>query len=73
LALLSPLWRSNDRGAEQPTGSVVIALFAMLLWRGLLIARRAADPFGSLLATGIVAWIGFQVKKHAFPSCTANC
>jgi hypothetical protein len=25
-ALLSPLWRLNDRGAEQLTGSVVIAL-----------------------------------------------
>lgn len=45
--------------------SVVIALFAMLLWRGLLIARRAADPFGSLLATGIVAWIGFQALINA--------
>ena len=44
---------------------VVVALVAMLLWRGLLIARRAADPFGSLLATGIVAWIGFQTLINA--------
>ena len=44
---------------------VVVALVAMLLWRGLLIARRASDPFGSLLATGIVAWIGFQSLINA--------
>lgn len=44
---------------------VVVALVAMLLWRGLLIARRATDPFGSLLATGIVAWIGFQSLINA--------
>ena len=40
---------------------VVLGLFALLLWRGLQIARRAADPFGSLLATGVLAWIGFQM------------
>jgi cell division protein FtsW len=45
--------------------TVVIALFAMLLWRGLVIARRAADPFGSLLAMGIVTWIGFQALINA--------
>ena len=44
---------------------VVVALVAMLLWRGLVIARRAADPFGSLLATGIVVWIGFQALVNA--------
>ena len=40
---------------------VVLGLFALLLWRGLAIARRAADRFGSLLAIGVLAWIGFQV------------
>ncbi|MEE8337986.1 MAG: putative lipid II flippase FtsW [Dehalococcoidia bacterium] len=39
----------------------VLALFALLIWRGVQIARRAADPFGSLLAIGVVAWIGFQL------------
>jgi len=39
---------------------VVLGLFGLLLWRGLRIARRAADPFGSLLAAGVLAWIGFQ-------------
>ena len=38
----------------------VLLLFALLLWRGMMIARRAPDTFGALLATGIVAWFGFQ-------------
>lgn len=40
---------------------VVLGLFALLLWRSLQIARRAADPFGSLLAIGVLAWIAFQL------------
>ena len=43
---------------------VVLALFALFLWRGMQIARRAADPFGSLLAIGVVAWIGFQLVMN---------
>ena len=42
----------------------VLALFAVLLWRGFQIARRAADPFGSLLAIGVLAWIGFQMMVN---------
>lgn len=41
-------------------GAVVIALFAYLVWRGFLIATRAKDAFGRLLAVGITAWIGIQ-------------
>jgi cell division protein FtsW len=41
--------------------AVVLLLFALLLWRGLRIMQRAADPFGSLLAAGVLAWIAFQV------------
>jgi cell division protein FtsW len=40
---------------------VVLVLFALLIWRALRIARRAPDAFGSLLATGIAAWISFQM------------
>ena len=40
---------------------VVLVLFALLLWRGLQVARRAADRFGSLLAIGVIAWIGLQM------------
>ncbi len=40
---------------------VVLALFGLLLWRGLRVMQRAADPFGSLLAAGVLAWISFQM------------
>ena len=40
---------------------VVILLFAIFIWRGVLIAMRAPDMFGSLLATGITAMIAIQV------------
>jgi cell division protein FtsW len=36
----------------------VLLCFAVIVWRGLLIARRAPDPFGSLLALGITAMLG---------------
>jgi cell division protein FtsW len=39
----------------------ILALFGVLLWRAALIAHRAPDTFGSLLATGVIAWIGFQL------------
>lgn len=39
---------------------MVIALFAIFVWRGILIAMRAPDMFGSLLATGITTLIGTQ-------------
>ena len=41
--------------------AVVLLLFALLLWRGLRIMQRAADPFGSLLAAGVLMWIALQV------------
>ena len=39
---------------------IVIALFAIFVWRGILIAMRAPDMFGSLLAVGITTLIGTQ-------------
>jgi cell division protein FtsW len=41
------------------TGAV-IALFALLAYRGFRVARRAPDQFGSLLASGITAMIVIQ-------------
>jgi rod shape determining protein RodA len=41
-------------------GSLVIGLLGVVLWRGLRIASRAADPFGRLVAGGVVAWFAFQ-------------
>lgn len=40
--------------------AVVIILFAIFIWRGLLIAMKAPDMFGSLVAVGITALIGLQ-------------
>jgi rod shape determining protein RodA len=44
-------------------GIVVIALFAVLCWRGLVIARRA-DRAGALVAIGIVCWFAFQAFQN---------
>ncbi len=42
-------------------GSVaLICLFALLLWRGILIAKRAPDTFGKLLAAGLSVEITVQ-------------
>lgn len=43
-------------------GSVaVLILFAIFIWRGVLIAMRAPDMFGSLVAIGITALVAIQV------------
>lgn len=38
----------------------ILAIFAMLLWRGMKIAVSAPDTFGSLLVTGIISLVGVQ-------------
>ncbi len=38
----------------------VIALFAVFIWRGLLISMKAQDSFGSLVAVGITSLVGVQ-------------
>ncbi|MDQ0217172.1 stage V sporulation protein E [Peribacillus cavernae] len=42
-------------------GSLVILLFALLLWRGIRIALGAPDLYGSFLAVGIIAMVAIQV------------
>ena len=44
-------------------GVVLIGLFAVLCWRGLLIARHA-DRTGQLAAVGIVCWFAFQAFQN---------
>lgn len=39
---------------------LVVAAFCALILRGLKIAQKAADPFSSLLVSGIITWIGVQ-------------
>ena len=41
--------------------AVVLILFAVFIWRGVLIAMKAPDMFGSLVAIGITALVGIQV------------
>ena len=41
--------------------TVVLILFAIFIWRGVLIAMRAPDMFGSLIAIGITALVAIQV------------
>lgn len=40
--------------------AVVIGLNILLVWRGMVIARRARDRFGTYLATGLSALFGLQ-------------
>lgn len=42
-------------------GIVIIVLFLILIWRGFMIASRAPDLFGYLLASGITALISCQI------------
>lgn len=39
---------------------VVISLFAIFIWRGILTAMKAPDSFGSLLTVGITSLVGIQ-------------
>ncbi len=40
--------------------TLVICIFALLVWRGFVIAARCRDRFGSLLAAGLTAQVGIQ-------------
>jgi rod shape determining protein RodA len=44
--------------------ALIIALLGVVLWRGLRIAREAADLFGGLVATGVVCWLAFQTFEN---------
>jgi len=34
--------------------------YLLLIWRGIVVALRCSDPFGTLAGIGIIAMIGFQ-------------
>ena len=40
--------------------TLIIVMFALLIWRGFVIAARAKDRFGMLLAVGLTAQVGIQ-------------
>jgi cell division protein FtsW len=40
---------------------VILGLYALILWRGVIIARNAKDSLGSLVAMGLTTAIGLQV------------
>lgn len=40
---------------------VILLLFGILIWRGILIAIKAPDTFGSLLSVGIISLVAVQV------------
>jgi cell division protein FtsW len=40
--------------------AVVVVLFGIFLWRGLVIAHRAPDGLGTMLAGGITIWIALE-------------
>jgi cell division protein FtsW len=39
---------------------LLLSLYGTLVWRGLVIARRAPDMLGTLLASGMTFWIGIE-------------
>jgi len=42
----------------------IIALYGALAYRGLRIALRCNDPFGTLVATGVTSWLILQAMLH---------
>ena len=40
---------------------LILFLFALLVWRGMVISMRAKDKFGALLGIGLTALVGLQV------------
>jgi len=41
-------------------GLIVIALFAIFVWRGLVVTVKCEDTFGAMIALGITTMIGLQ-------------
>lgn len=44
--------------------TAIIILFGLLVWRGFVIAMKARDRFGALLAMGLVFQVGLQVALN---------
>lgn len=44
--------------------ALIVIIFAMLVWRGFVIALRAKDKFGSMLAAGLTVQVGLQAALN---------
>ena len=42
----------------------IVLLYLIILMRAFAIARRANDPYGRLVATGVTAWFAFQIFEN---------
>jgi len=45
-------------------GLFLVIMFILLIWRGLVIAKKAPDQLGALLAFGLTAWIGIEAMMN---------
>ena len=43
---------------------LILILLTIILIRAFTIARRTSDPYGRLVATGIIAWFAFQIFEN---------
>ncbi len=43
---------------------LIVLLYLIILMRSFSIARRTNDPFGRLVATGVIAWYAFQLFEN---------
>ena len=46
--------------------AIILILFALLVWRGIIVSMRAKDRFGALLGIGLTSQIGLQVILNIF-------
>ncbi len=44
--------------------ALLVVLLGVILWRGIAIALAADDLYGRLVASGVVAWLGFQTFEN---------
>ena len=44
--------------------AIIVILYAIIIWRALVIARRANDLFGRLVCLGVTSWFGFQIFEN---------
>ena len=44
--------------------ALIILLLGIILWRACRIARQATDLYGTVVASGVIAWFGFQAFEN---------